>query len=94
MKSPLFGTVLITLAFALTLSAANTQYGRATTVDPFGAMTESQLIASDGSGPIGTCRPHTNCIPRTALQLTASDGSGPIATCRPHTIAFPGRHRN
>ena len=45
------------------------------------------ILIADGSGPIQTCRPGTNCDPVTNLQI--ADGSGPIQTCRPGTNCDP-----
>jgi hypothetical protein len=46
------------------------------------------ILMADGSGPIQTCRPGTNCDPGDNLQI--ADGSGPIQTCRPGTNCDPG----
>src|SRR5215472_16581123 len=43
-------------------------------------------LVADGSGPIPTCRPGTNCGPDDTL---IADGSGPIPTCRPGTNFGP-----
>ena len=40
-------------------------------------------FVADGSGPIQTCRPGTNCGGDDNIQI--ADGSGPIQTCRPGT---------
>src|SRR5215831_15581873 len=46
---------------------------------------DHSLLIADGSGPIQTCRPGTNCGP----DDTMADGSGPIRTCRPGTTCGP-----
>ena len=45
------------------------------------------ILIADGSGPIQTCRPGTNCGPDDTVQI--ADGSGPIQTCRPGTNCDP-----
>src|SRR5499427_10337838 len=45
------------------------------------------FLIADGSGPIQTCRPGTNCDPYDTVQI--ADGSGPIQTCRPGTNCDP-----
>jgi len=48
---------------------------------------EHQTLITDGTGPIQTCRPGTNCDPDDTVQI--ADGTGPIQTCRPGTNCGP-----
>ena len=52
-------------------------------------MTRLRQIAGDGTGPIPTCRPGTNCNPDDQVRQIAGDGTGPIPTCRPGTNCNP-----
>src|ERR1017187_8665381 len=81
MKRYLFGAMLVLVGLTLLVGAAVTQ--------PERAQIKPYLQASDGSGPIPTCRPGTNCNPDDQLRQVASDGSGPIPTCRPGTNCKP-----
>ena len=45
------------------------------------------ILMADGSGPIQTCRPGTNCGDDQLRQM--ADGSGPIQTCRSGTNCDP-----
>ena len=45
------------------------------------------ILIADGSGPIQTCRPGTNCDPVADLQI--ADGRGPFQTCRPGANCGP-----
>ena len=82
MKRYLLQSVIAVIVLTLVAGVAATQLER---VQP-----QSHIrIAGDGTGPIPTCRPGTNCNPDDQLKQIAGDGTGPIPTCRPGTNCNP-----
>ncbi len=79
MKRNLFGAILIVSTLTLVSYVAKSPANRRDIQQP---------SLADGSGPIQTCRPGTNCPPDDQLRQMA-DGSGPIQTCRPGTNCPP-----
>jgi len=80
MKRCLLGTILILSVFTLALGA--------TSIFLKVERVSKQIHIADGSGPIQTCRPGTNCSGDDQLRQMA-DGSGPIQTCRPGANCDP-----
>ena len=80
MKKYSLSVLLILCVFTIAGATANKAFklGR----------TSSLIHLADGTGPIQTCRPGTNCPPDTQLRELA-DGTGPIQTCRPGTNCPP-----
>ena len=68
MKKSLLGVVLIPLVLTLATGAANTQL--------LTANIKHQMVASDGTGPMPTCRPGANCD--SADQLRAGVKVGKV----------------
>jgi hypothetical protein len=81
MKRFIILAVLVLVALTMVVGAVDTQLLR--------LQMKHNLRAGDGSGPIPTCRPGTNCGPDGTLRQVAGDGSGPIPTCRPGTNCGP-----
>jgi hypothetical protein len=79
MKRNLLGAVLILSTFTLVSYVAKSPSTRHDVQQP---------TLADGTGPIQTCRPGTNCNPDDQLRQMA-DGTGPIQTCRPGTNCNP-----
>jgi len=82
MKKCLLVSIVVLAVLAVTAGLLGSQLGRV-------QSKHNVQIAGDGTGPIPTCRPGTNCNPDDELRQIAGDGTGPIPTCRPGTNCNP-----
>src|SRR5271166_6466276 len=82
MKKCLLVSFVVLAVLAVTAGLLGSQLGRV-------QSRHNVQIAGDGTGPIPTCRPGTNCKPDDDLRQIAGDGTGPIPTCRPGTNCKP-----